>query len=82
LEALAAMAFGTVEAWPEVRLGHDHLVPSASLLTAAARRALGGEDPARIAAGVHSTFCALAVELTRRVVPAGIRVVALGGGAW
>jgi hydrogenase maturation protein HypF len=93
LETLAASCPDPVAPWPEVSLvpglvssrtpdpgTRSPLIPSASLLTAAAHRALGGEEPARIAAGVHSTFCALAVELTRRVVPAGVRVVALGGG--
>jgi hydrogenase maturation protein HypF len=80
LEALASRASGTVEAWPEVRLNQEDPFPSSGLLAAAARRVIGGEDPARIAAGFHSTFCRLAVELTKRVVPAGVRVVALGGG--
>jgi hydrogenase maturation protein HypF len=54
--------------------------PSSALLVALAERTLAGEDPARVAAGFHSTFVRLAVELTARVVPAGVRVVALGGG--
>jgi hydrogenase maturation protein HypF len=54
--------------------------PSANLLAAAAQRLVAGEDPAMIAAGFHATFCRLAVELTERVVPVGVRVVALGGG--
>jgi hydrogenase maturation protein HypF len=79
-EALAARAPGPVEAWPEVPLSGDGVLPSAALLAAAARRALAGEDTARIAAGFHVTFCRLACELTQKVVPAGVRVVALGGG--
>jgi hydrogenase maturation protein HypF len=79
LEALAAKASGPVEAWPEVRL-NDGVLPSAALLTALARRISAAEDPAATAAGFHSTFCRLAVELTQRVVPGGVRVVALGGG--
>jgi hydrogenase maturation protein HypF len=56
------------------------VLPSASLLVAAARRVVAGEDAALIASGFHATFCRLAVELTERVVPAGVQVVALGGG--
>jgi len=80
VEALAARASGPVEAWPEVRLNDDGVLPSAELLTATARRVRAGEDRSATAAGFHATFCRLAVELTRRVVPAGVRVVALGGG--
>jgi hydrogenase maturation protein HypF len=93
LEALAASITGPVGPWPEVSLSSASepprtpdpgplppVFPSAALLTAAARRVLAGEDPASVAAGIHSTFCSLAVELTREVVPAGVTVVALGGG--
>jgi hydrogenase maturation protein HypF len=80
LEALAATAPGPAETWPEVRLNDYGVLPSANLLTAVARRAIAGEAPARVAAGFHATFCRLAVELTQRVVPSGVRVVALGGG--
>lgn len=80
LEALAARASGPVEAWPEVHLNDGGVLPSVSLLAAAARRVIAGEDGSTTAAGFHATFCRLAVELTRRVVPAGVRVVALGGG--
>jgi hydrogenase maturation protein HypF len=80
LEALAAKAPGATEAWPEVHLNGDGVLPSAALLTATARRVIAGEPPATVAAGFHATFCRLAAELTQRVVPAGVRVVALGGG--
>jgi hydrogenase maturation protein HypF len=81
LEALAATADVTVEAWPEVALAADAAeLPSSALLAAAARRLVAGEPPRLVAAGVHATFCALAVELTRRVVPVGVDTVALGGG--
>ena len=80
LEALAAGASGPVGTWPEVRLSDDGPLPSAALLAEAARRRVAGEDAALVAAGFHATFCRLAVELTERVVPAGVRVVALGGG--
>jgi hydrogenase maturation protein HypF len=95
LEALASSWAGPVEPWPEVSIPVDRprassrtpepgprtpVFPSAELLAAMARRVLAGEEPALVAAGLHATFCSLAVELTRRVVPPGIRVVALGGG--
>jgi hydrogenase maturation protein HypF len=80
LEALAATAGATVAPWPEVTVADGAVeLPSSALLAAAARRAAAGEAPRLVAAGVHSTFSALAVELTRRVVPAGA-TVALGGG--
>jgi hydrogenase maturation protein HypF len=81
LEALAAAADDAAEVWPEVALADGApVLPSSALLAAAARRVVAGEAPERVAAGVHATFCALAVELTRRVVPAGVTAVALGGG--
>jgi len=84
LEACAAAAGGEVEPWPEVELSGDRdgpaMLPSSAVLAAAARRVVSGETAERVAAGVHATFCALAVELTRRVVPLGIGTVALGGG--
>jgi hydrogenase maturation protein HypF len=80
LEALAASWVSPVDPWPEVILDGDGPLPSAALLAAAARRVVAGEDPAMIASGFHATFCRLAVELTEKVVPAGVRVVALGGG--
>lgn len=79
LESLAEKA-GPVAPWVEVRPAARGLLPSAALLASAARRVIGGEEPARVAAGFHATFCRLAVELTARVVPPGVKVVALGGG--
>ncbi|TAM45131.1 MAG: carbamoyltransferase HypF [Acidobacteria bacterium] len=79
LEALAVRA-GDVGAWAEVRLPDRPSLPSPALLAAAARRAAAGEDLALVAAGFHATFCRLAVDLTVRAVPAGVRVIALGGG--
>ena len=90
LEALAASWNGPVAAWPELTsargprtpdLGpHPPVLPSAALLAALARRAAAGQDPARVAAEFHATFCVLAAELTRAVVPHHVRDVALGGG--
>ncbi len=92
LEALAASCPDPPEPWREVSLdpGSSSLTPhhgprtpvfpSSRLLAAAAERISRGEEPARVAAGFHTTFCRLAVELTKRVLPAGVRVVALGGG--
>ena len=50
------------------------------LLVAAARRVLDGEPRSRVAAGFHATFCRLAGDLTARVMPDTIRIVAIGGG--
>ena len=79
LESLAQSA-GGVAPWEETRLRDGTELPGAALLAAAAGRIVGGEEPARVAAGFHVTFCKLAVELTTRVVPPGVTVVALGGG--
>jgi hydrogenase maturation protein HypF len=80
LESRAAAWPGEVEVWPlsNRELGGSPVIPSAGLLLEAARRLIGGEPPARIAASFHATFCALAVALTRRVGRA--TTVALGGG--
>lgn len=79
LEALAATA-PPVPPFDEVRLDTTNVLPHGALLAAAARRVLDGEPSARVARGVHATFCRLAVELTQRVLPRGTRRVALGGG--
>ena len=79
LESLAQKAWPAAP-WVEVRPAARAVLPGPALLAAAARRVAGGEDPARVAAGFHATFCRLAVELSARVVPAGVKVVALGGG--
>ncbi len=79
LESLAVRG-GEAAAWADVRLSDRPVLPSPALLAAAARRAAAGEDPALVAAGFHATFCRLAVELTVRTVPPGVRVIALGGG--
>ncbi len=80
LESLAAAWTGESAIWPLAvhELAGAPVLPSAGLLLEAARRLIGGEQPERIAASFHATFCALAVELTRR---AGREMpVALGGG--
>lgn len=60
--------------------GPRAVLPSAALLTEAARRTAADEPAAAVAAGFHATLCRLVVELTARVVPAGVRTVAVGGG--
>ncbi len=83
LEALAAGCRGTIAPWPEVgvdRSGPTPVLPSAALLSAAARRLAAGEAPDRVAAGLHRSFVALAVEITRAVAPSDGCVIALGGG--
>ena len=82
--ALEAAASSADEAtvWPEATMIEvDGLprLPSVGLVHAAARRVANGESVASVAAGFHASFCALAVDLTRHVTPAG-SVVALGGG--
>jgi hydrogenase maturation protein HypF len=85
LEALAASAWPAA-AWPISPDPGPRIpdtcprLPSAGLLAEAARRIVGGEPAAVVAAGFHATFCRLAVELTACVVPAGVRTVAVGGG--
>lgn len=83
LESLASTGGGEPGTWPEVSLRElpkGPLVPGPALLAAAARRAIAGEDPARVASGFHATFCELAAEAAVRVFPRGTRTVALGGG--
>ena len=80
LESKAAAWPGEVEIWPLAILepGGPPLLPTAGLLVEAARRLIGGEPVERIAASFHATFCALSVDLTRRVGHG--MTVALGGG--
>ncbi len=83
LEALAAQAAGSAEVWSEVEIdmtSGDPVLPSKSLLAAAARRVVDGQDPSRVALGFHKTFSSLVVEITRRVSGESTDPVALGGG--
>ena len=81
LEALAAQHEGDAEVWSEVSLPADRPeLPTAALLTSAARRLVGGEPATAVAAGFHATFAHLAAELTARVVPQDGTPVAIGGG--
>ncbi len=83
LEALAATASATVPPWEEVAIGSDSGCPilsSSSLLAAAARRLVAGEELSLVASGFHSTFSHLVVEITRQVVRTEGAPVALGGG--
>jgi hydrogenase maturation protein HypF len=77
LEALASTA-EDVASWPEA----EGPAPGPRLLAAAARRLAAGEHAARVAAGFHATFCALAAELAARAFPSDVRRVALGGGCF
>ena len=80
LESLAAGA-DRAEPWPEVALAaRGAELPTAALLAAAARRAIAGEPPARVAAGLHATFARLAARLVAKVVPDDVEVLALAGG--
>jgi hydrogenase maturation protein HypF len=80
LEALASRV-EEVQPWAECRLAPDsRVLPSLGLLAATARRVLDGEAEASVAAGFHTTFCRLAVDLTLAVAGDRRRVVALGGG--
>ncbi|PWB78731.1 MAG: carbamoyltransferase HypF, partial [Holophagae bacterium] len=80
LESRAASWPGEAEVWPLAILepGGPPLLPTVGLLVEAARRLVAGEPVERVAASFHATFCALAVELTRRVGRG--MTVALGGG--
>jgi hydrogenase maturation protein HypF len=83
LEALAASARESASPWDEVEIGSDGalpILPSSTLLAAAARRLNAGEEPAMVASGFHSTFNRLVVEITRQVVAIDGAAVALGGG--
>ncbi|MBW2420283.1 MAG: Sua5/YciO/YrdC/YwlC family protein [Deltaproteobacteria bacterium] len=81
LESLASRAGGRVSAWSEVELAEGKReLPTAQLLAAACRRRSEGEEPARVAAGFHASFCALAAQLSAAVLPAGVRTLAVGGG--
>ena len=80
-ETLACRCTESVEPWPEITLPPDvPELPTAQLLGAAARRVIEGESHARVAVGFHATFCRLAAVLARRVFPAKVDVVAIGGG--
>ena len=83
LEALAATAKATVSPWDEIGIDSDSgclILPSSSLLAAAARRLIAGEEPSEVASGFHSTFNHLVVEITRQAVGIEGAPVALGGG--
>ena len=83
LEALAVSAKTTPVPWDEVQLSEDSTefnLPSSALLTAAAQRLVDGEEASRVAAGFHSTFNRLVVEITCRTVKTTGVSVALGGG--
>ena len=83
LEALAGPDWRLVAPWPEISLVDGDggpVLPSSDLLAAVARRVADGEDPACVAAGFHTSFCRLAVELTTSAAGAERGVVALGGG--
>lgn len=83
LEAVASSCGDPPPAWPEVSLravGSAPCLPTSALLLAAARRVATGEAADRVAAGLHSTFCRLAVELTAATADPARGPVALGGG--
>lgn len=81
-EATAEASGEEPEPWRDVPPGRapsERVLPGFDLLAALARRVLSGENHARAAAAFHATFCHHAVEIARRVLPAGA-TVALGGG--
>jgi hydrogenase maturation protein HypF len=84
LETVASTAAsGSTTVWPEVEIDCDGPVlrlPSLDLIAAGARRLADGEPIGAVAASFHATFCALAAELTSRVMPDDVSAVALGGG--
>ena len=83
LEALASSAGEIAPPWDEIGIGAAStypILPSSSLLAAAARRLIADENPAMVASGFHATFNQMAVEITRQVVEIDGATVALGGG--
>ena len=84
LEALAASTTGSPDPWDEVQLAEESSselrLPSSELLAAAGQRLADGEDAALVAAGLHSAFNRLAVEITCRIAATRNQPVALGGG--
>jgi hydrogenase maturation protein HypF len=83
LEALASSNDGSVPPWSEVFLDRTTgtpIVPTSEILAAAARRLIDGTAPAEVAAGLHSTFCHLVVEVTTEIAQGWRGAVALGGG--
>ncbi|MGA9753176.1 MAG: hypothetical protein WBS54_15445, partial [Acidobacteriota bacterium] len=84
LETLAAQHDGPAPFWNEVALKpreEGMILPFGALLAAAARRLLGGDEPAEVAAGFHETFCRLAARCGPTTWFSGRpSVVALGGG--
>jgi len=81
LEALASRVRGEVAPWSDVALDDaKRELPTAQLLAAACQRRADGEEPSRVAAGLHASFCALAAQLCAAVLPADVRSVAVGGG--
>jgi len=80
LEALAASADSPSSIWDEIRQTDEYILPSSNLLAAAAQRIADGEGPAAVAAGFHTTFCHLAVEITTRIADSREQPIALGGG--
>ncbi|MCD4748192.1 MAG: carbamoyltransferase HypF [Thermoanaerobaculales bacterium] len=80
---LEAAVKGRADSWPEIEIDLEKReLPSAALLTAAARRVIDGESVSRVAAGFHATFCRLAAELTRQIEgkESGINTMVAGGG--
>jgi hydrogenase maturation protein HypF len=83
LESLAAAASNDVAPWPGFDpFEADGLIclPSAALLTETAQRAADGEPPAEVAAGFHTTFCALAESITKELAVGINGPIAVGGG--
>lgn len=82
LEALASRSRSAPEPWAEVEDDERAELPAERLLAALALRAARREPPAKLAADFHASFARLAARLVRRVVPGGVRTVALGGGCF
>jgi hydrogenase maturation protein HypF len=83
LEALAASVTSPIPAWDDVEIDSGSvclILPSSTLLAAAARRLVDGESPGLVAAGFHSTFCHMVVEITARTARTLHAPIALGGG--
>lgn len=82
-EALAASSRHKPIVWEDMRphIGQGKsILPSAQLLTAAARRLISRQDPAVVAADFHATFCHALATMARRNLSPEIRTISLGGG--
>ncbi len=87
--ASSAPSADTIPPWEDISSSDGHrdlrgawILASSNLLARAARRLSSGEDPARVAAAFHATFCALAARIARRSFHPSVHEVVLSGGCF